>query len=87
MAKENNYNDLVSLKGPDQVRLRPGVIFGSDSVDGCRHSVFEIISNSIDEAREGYGKRVRRVLTQLFRKLRHMIDEVLYLLIEAIDLR
>lgn len=58
MAKENNYNDLVSLKGPDQVRLRPGVIFGSDSVDGCRHSVFEIISNSIDEAREGYGKRI-----------------------------
>ena len=39
MPKENNYNDLVALKGPDQVRLRPGVIFGSDSVDGCRHSV------------------------------------------------
>ncbi len=58
MAKESNYNDLVSLKGPDQVRLRPGVIFGSDSVDGCRHSVFEIISNSIDEAREGYGKLI-----------------------------
>ena len=58
MPKENNYNDLVALKGPDQVRLRPGVIFGSDSVDGCRHSVFEIISNSIDEAREGYGKRI-----------------------------
>ena len=50
MPKENNYNDLVALKGPDQVRLRPGVIFGSDSVDGCRHSVFEIISNSIDSA-------------------------------------
>ena len=32
MPKENNYNDLVALKGPDQVRLRPGVIFGSDSV-------------------------------------------------------
>lgn len=58
MAKENNNNDLVALKGPDQVRLRPGVIFGSDSVDGCRHSVFEIISNSIDEAREGYGKQI-----------------------------
>ena len=58
MAKENNYNDLVALKGPDQVRLRPGVIFGSDSVEGCRHSVFEIISNSIDEAREGYGKLI-----------------------------
>lgn len=58
MAKENKNIDLVKLKGPDQVRLRPGVIFGSDSVDGCRHSVFEIISNSIDEAREGYGKRI-----------------------------
>jgi DNA gyrase subunit B len=58
MAKESSYNDLKSLKGPDQVRLRPAVIFGSDSVEGCRHSVFEIISNSIDEAREGYGKRI-----------------------------
>lgn len=58
MAKKSNYNDLKSLKGPDQVRLRPAVIFGSDSIDGCRHSVFEIISNSIDEAREGYGKQI-----------------------------
>ncbi len=52
------YDDLTSLKGPDQVRKRPAVIFGSDSIDGCRHSVFEIISNSIDEAREGFGKRI-----------------------------
>ena len=58
MAKKSNYNDLKSLKGPDQVRLRPAVIFGSDSVDGCRHSVFEIISNSIDEAREGFGNKI-----------------------------
>lgn len=58
MAKQSNYNDLKALKGPDQVRLRPAVIFGSDSVEGCRHSVFEIISNSIDEAREGFGKRI-----------------------------
>lgn len=56
--KESTYNDLKALKGPDQVRLRPAVIFGSDSVEGCRHSVFEIISNSIDEAREGYGKQI-----------------------------
>lgn len=56
MAKENNYNDLVSLKGPDQVRLRPGVIFGSDSVDGCRHSVFEIISNSHRRGARGLRK-------------------------------
>ena len=62
MPKENNYNDLVALKGPDQVRLRPGVIFGSDSVDGCRHSVFEIISNSIDEARDGHGNKINVTL-------------------------
>lgn len=58
MAKKSNYNDLKALKGPDQVRLRPAVIFGSDSVEGCRHSVFEIISNSIDEAREGFGNKI-----------------------------
>lgn len=58
MAKQSNYNDLKALKGPDQVRLRPAVIFGSDSIEGCRHSVFEIISNSIDEAREGFGKKI-----------------------------
>ena len=50
-------NDSISqLKGADRVRQRPGVIFGSDGLDGCQHAVFEILSNSIDEAREGYGK-------------------------------
>ena len=49
-------NDSISqLQGADRVRLRPGVIFGSDGLDGCEHAVFEILSNSIDEAREGYG--------------------------------
>lgn len=46
------------LKGPDKVRKRPGVIFGSDGLDGCEHSIFEIISNSIDEARAGYGNKI-----------------------------
>lgn len=59
MSKKNyDDNSLVSLKGPDQVRKRPAVIFGSDGVEGCRHSVFEILSNSIDEAREGYGNKI-----------------------------
>ncbi|MCX7709254.1 MAG: toprim domain-containing protein [Clostridia bacterium] len=49
-------HSITSLKGADRVRLRPGVIFGSDGIEGCEHSVFEILSNSIDEAREGYGK-------------------------------
>ena len=61
MAKVNaEYgNESISqLKGADRVRKRPGVIFGSDGLDGCEHSVFEIISNSIDEAREGHGKKI-----------------------------
>ncbi len=58
-AKAEYGNDSIKqLKGPDQVRLRPAVIFGSDGLDGCQHSVFEIISNSIDEAREGHGNKI-----------------------------
>ena len=57
-VKEYGNDSITELKGPDQVRLRPAVIFGSDGLDGCEHSVFEIISNSIDEAREGYGKKI-----------------------------
>jgi len=49
---------ISSLKGADRVRLRPGVIFGSDGMEGCQHSFFEILSNSIDEAREGYGDKI-----------------------------
>ena len=57
-TKKQDYgNDSISsLKGADRVRKRPGVIFGSDGLDGCEHAVFEILSNSIDEAREGHGK-------------------------------
>ena len=53
MPKKNVYNDdsITSLKGADRVRKRPGVIFGSDGLEGCEHAVFEILSNSIDEAR------------------------------------
>ena len=49
---------ITSLKGADRVRKRPAVIFGSDGLEGCQHSVFEIFSNSIDEAREGYGSKI-----------------------------
>ena len=58
--KQEQYgNSSISmLKGEDRVRKRPAVIFGSDGLDGCEHSVFEIISNSIDEAREGFGQKI-----------------------------
>ena len=59
-TKKQDYgNDSISsLKGADRVRKRPGVIFGSDGLDGCEHAVFEILSNSIDEAREGHGRTI-----------------------------
>ena len=60
MSNTPNYgNESISqLKGADRVRKRPGVIFGSDGLDGCEHAVFEILSNAIDEAREGYGRLI-----------------------------
>ena len=58
-TKTQYGNDSISsLKGADRVRKRPGVIFGSDGLEGCQHAVFEILSNSIDEAREGYGSSI-----------------------------
>ena len=59
MAKQTYGNDSISaLKGADRVRKRPDVIFGSDALEGCEHAVFEILSNSIDEAREGHGRLI-----------------------------
>ena len=60
MAKKPQYNNdsIVALKEEQRVRQKPAVIFGSDGVDGCEHAVFEIVSNSVDEAREGYGDRI-----------------------------
>ncbi len=55
---EYDNESIVSLKGADRVRKRPAVIFGSDGLEGCEHSFFEILSNSIDEAREGYGHSI-----------------------------
>ena len=61
-AKPSYGNESISaLKGADRVRKRPGVIFGSDGLEGCEHAVFEILSNSIDEAREGYGTDITTV--------------------------
>ena len=61
MASQKTQYDntsISSLKGADRVRKRPGVIFGSDGLDGCQHAVFEILSNAIDEAKEGHGSLI-----------------------------
>ena len=57
-AKTYGNESISSLKGADRVRERPAVIFGSDGIEGCQHSAFEILSNSIDEAREGFGNEI-----------------------------
>ncbi len=58
--KKKAYDNeaISSLKGADRVRKRPGVIFGSDGLEGCEHAVFEILSNAIDEARSGHGDKI-----------------------------
>ena len=60
MAKKSGYSndDIQMLEGADRVRKRPAVIFGSNGISGCEHSIFEILSNSIDEAREGHGDKI-----------------------------
>lgn len=60
MARKNEYTNesIRSLKNEDRVRKRPAVIFGSNDIEGCEHSIFEIMSNSIDEAREGRGNKI-----------------------------
>ena len=56
--QEYGNQSITALKGADRVRKRPGVIFGSDGLEGCEHSFFEILSNSVDEAREGHGDEI-----------------------------
>lgn len=58
MSQTYDNTSISSLKGADRVRLRPSVIFGSDNLEGCQHSFIEILANSIDEAREGYGSLI-----------------------------
>ena len=59
-VKKTDYNEqsIKSLKGAERVRKRPAVIFGSDDIVGCQHSFIEILANSVDEAREGYGTKI-----------------------------
>ena len=64
MKKQQAYGNesITSLKGAGRVRKRPAVIFGSDGLEGCEHAAFEILSNAIDEAREGNGDTI--IVTQ-----------------------
>ena len=76
MKKQQAYGNesITSLKGADRVRKRPAVIFGSDGLEGCEHAVFEILSNAIDEAREGNGDTI--IVTQFLDDSLEVEDEL-----------
>ena len=65
-TSEEQYNEqsISMLKGADRVRKRPAVIFGSDGLEGCQHTFLEILANSVDEAREGYGDKIYTTVYQ-----------------------
>lgn len=56
----SNYDDssIRSLKGAERVRERVNVMFGSNNIEGAFHTVKEIIGNSLDECRAGFGSEV-----------------------------
>jgi len=51
-------DSITSLKDEEQVRKKPSVIFGTNDMAGAAHGVYEIIANSIDEVRAGYGDSI-----------------------------
>ncbi|MBE6634433.1 MAG: DNA topoisomerase [Ruminococcaceae bacterium] len=71
-AQQYDNQSIKALKGADRVRKRPAVIFGSDGLEGCEHSFFEILSNSVDEAREGHGNEIR---VTVYRDLSIQVDD------------
>ena len=69
---EYNNDSIRALKGAERVREKPAVIFGSDGLEGCEHAFFEILSNSVDEAREGHGKEIT---VTVFKDRSIMVDD------------
>ena len=55
MAKKTGNRGMKRLRDEQQVRQRPGVIFGTNDEQGALNGINEIVDNSIDEAREGHG--------------------------------
>ena len=60
MDKNNFYNDssIQQQKGAARIRQRPASMLGSDGLDGAKHTITEIIGNSLDEANSGFGDTI-----------------------------